>query len=80
MESTSSKPTPGESGQAEPDSITDRLMESELYWRDRYVWLQSIGYRLHRRYEPDWVPSWIGTKNISVFSEDGQLLSVSWQN
>ncbi|KIM75909.1 hypothetical protein PILCRDRAFT_45466, partial [Piloderma croceum F 1598] len=55
----------------------DRLMESELYWRDRYVWLQSIGYRLRRRYEPDWVPSWIGTKNISVLSEDGQPLSYS---
>jgi len=66
-----------ESGQAKPVTIAGALMESEFYWRDRYVWLQSIGYRLRRRYEPEWVPSWVGTKNMSILCEDGQRLRVS---
>lgn len=34
------------------------LGEHELWWRDRYVFFESRGYRLRSRLHPDWIPSW----------------------
>lgn len=34
------------------------LDDQELYWRDKQSWLQSCGYQLRARYQPDWIPSW----------------------
>ncbi len=46
------------------------LDELEIYWRDRYDWLQQCGYTLRPRYKPDWVPSWQGTKKSPHVCED----------
>ncbi|RPD78676.1 hypothetical protein L226DRAFT_610542 [Lentinus tigrinus ALCF2SS1-7] len=48
----------------------------EIYWRDRYNWLNSLGYQLRPRYKPDWMPSWEGSKKSRFDSEDGVYLSV----
>lgn len=34
------------------------LHSGEVFWRDRYNFLESRGYTLRRRYHPDWRPSW----------------------
>lgn len=40
-----------------PDVLT--LRESE--WRDLYHYLLDHGYEMRGRYQPGWIPSWIGT-------------------
>ncbi|KAI0744013.1 kinase-like domain-containing protein [Daedaleopsis nitida] len=47
------------------------LSESEIFWRDRYEWLQRCGYLLRPRYSPNWVPSWQGTNRSRLQCEDG---------
>ncbi|RPD57198.1 hypothetical protein L226DRAFT_113083 [Lentinus tigrinus ALCF2SS1-7] len=46
------------------------LLDAEVYWKDRYFWLDERGYTLRPRYHPKWKPSWIGTKRKPVFCED----------
>lgn len=53
------------------------LSAAEHWWRSRYRWLQSKGYQLGPRFDPDWVPSWLGTSKTEDNSEDGQVLTVS---
>jgi serine/threonine protein kinase len=53
------------------------LKNQELFWRNHFRWLESIGYRLRRRYEPGWVPSWTGTTKSFYRCEDGQPLDYS---
>ena len=48
----------------------------EAYWKDRYDWLNGLGYQLRLRYKPDWVPSWRGSKKSRFSSEDGLNLQV----
>lgn len=36
------------------------LTSGEQYWKNRYDWLLSSGYKLGPRYHPDWKPSWKG--------------------
>ncbi|TFK74344.1 hypothetical protein BDN72DRAFT_813280 [Pluteus cervinus] len=38
------------------------LNKNEIYWRDHQPWLQTCGYQLRPRYQPDWVPSWQGSE------------------
>ncbi|KAI0779507.1 hypothetical protein C8Q74DRAFT_1367393 [Fomes fomentarius] len=47
------------------------LSKREIFWRDRYEWLQQSGYSLRPRYAPDWVPSWKGTNKSRLLVEDG---------
>ncbi|KAI0709590.1 hypothetical protein C8T65DRAFT_197773 [Cerioporus squamosus] len=54
-----------------------RLIEGEIFWRDRYDWLRQSGYELRARYRPDWVPSWKGTNKLTLLCEDGISLLVS---
>jgi hypothetical protein len=54
------------------------LLKGELIWRDNYDWLKERGYILRRRYEPNWVPSWRGTKKYWDECEDGLLSNVSF--
>jgi hypothetical protein len=44
------------------------LDDQELYWRDKQPWLQSCGYQLRARFQPDWIPSWT-TKPAANYSE-----------
>ncbi len=41
--------------------VAMKLLDHELWWRDRYDWFQSCGYTLRSRYKPDWVASWKGS-------------------
>ncbi|RPD53219.1 hypothetical protein L227DRAFT_658388 [Lentinus tigrinus ALCF2SS1-6] len=50
------------------------LTEGEIFWRERYDWLQQSGYSLRPRYRPDWVPSWKGTNKLIISCEDGVTL------
>ncbi|RDX54901.1 hypothetical protein OH76DRAFT_1429087 [Lentinus brumalis] len=43
----------------------------EVYWRDRYNWLHTVGYQLRPRYKPDWIPSWQASKRSRFKCEDG---------
>ena len=53
------------------------LNMNERNWCAHYALLQSIGYHLRRRFEPDWVPSWINDeKKSELLCEDGQPLRV----
>lgn len=42
----------------------------ELWWADHYHILLSHGYRLRRRYRPDWTPSWLGTDVYPYYCDD----------
>ncbi|KIJ57761.1 hypothetical protein HYDPIDRAFT_120370, partial [Hydnomerulius pinastri MD-312] len=47
------------------------LFTGEVFWRDRYTFFLSRGYKLRPRYHPDWVPSWEGKDNVILsFCED----------
>ena len=46
------------------------LFEAEVYWKDRYHFLNHHGYELRPRYHPNWKPSWIGTNIDPMFCED----------
>lgn len=63
----------GDAG-GEPTTEDDEgeLTTGELFWRDRYEWLSEQGYMLRPRYNPDWVPSWIGTTKLRFRCEDGK--------
>ena len=52
------------------------LLEAEVYWRDRYAFLQESGYVLRPRYHPEWKPSWTGTNRDPMFCEDSIALVV----
>lgn len=51
--------------------LQGRLSGSELFWRDHYEWLLEKGYQLRSRYQPDWKPSWEGTKKAWYDCPDG---------
>ncbi|KAF5319772.1 hypothetical protein D9611_012865 [Ephemerocybe angulata] len=48
------------------------LMSYEEEWVRLYYFLEQRGYRLRRRYHPEWVPSWIlkPVQSGSIFNED----------
>lgn len=54
-----------------------RIQPSEKFWRDHQPWLEEKGYRLRRRYRPDWKPSWEGTSARPWEREDGLSSMVS---
>ncbi|KAL0952414.1 hypothetical protein HGRIS_006688 [Hohenbuehelia grisea] len=47
------------------------LRKTEEFWRDHHGWLLESGYTLRSRYQPDWKPSWVGTKKDWHQCEDG---------
>ena len=48
------------------------LVQSEVWWRDRYRDIEKHGYKLRPRYDPLWEPSWIESKKDFYKVEDGQ--------
>ncbi|KAI0044702.1 hypothetical protein FA95DRAFT_1561964 [Auriscalpium vulgare] len=57
-----------------PDSLVPHgaLRDYEEWWVKHRDWLQERGYRLRRRYQPNWEPSWNIGKESHVRYEDGQ--------
>ncbi|EIN06245.1 kinase-like protein [Punctularia strigosozonata HHB-11173 SS5] len=46
------------------------LFPGETYWRDKYEWLHSCGYKLRDRYKPDWVPSWRDKSDVYYHDQE----------
>ncbi|EIN06247.1 hypothetical protein PUNSTDRAFT_73300 [Punctularia strigosozonata HHB-11173 SS5] len=46
------------------------LYPGEPFWRDKYEWLLSCGYKLRDRYKPDWVPSWRGKSDVYYYDQE----------
>ncbi|KAF9501837.1 hypothetical protein BDN71DRAFT_1406986 [Pleurotus eryngii] len=61
----------------EDPAIEGLLADSEIFWRDHYHWLLERGYQLRSRYEPNWTPSWKGTKKEWFECSDGLMPSHS---
>ena len=53
------------------------LFDSELWWRDQYRAIESLGYILRPRYHPNWRPSWKRSGKDFFTAEDGQPTLVS---
>ncbi|KAI0744016.1 hypothetical protein C8Q80DRAFT_1184545 [Daedaleopsis nitida] len=58
-----------------PAGDPSTLPEREIFWRNRYDWLASKGYRLRPRYKPGWIASWQNTNKTSLDCEDGVELA-----
>jgi len=46
------------------------LRSNEIWWRDRYHFLDERGYKLRPRFRPGWKPSWKGTDLDPALVED----------
>ncbi|KAG9318988.1 kinase-like domain-containing protein [Chiua virens] len=57
--------------------LPEELDPREIWWRDRYNQLSTLGYRLRPRYSPEWVPSWKALKKDWADCEDGKRLEFS---
>jgi hypothetical protein len=55
------------------DPSPETLFTGESWWRDHFEWLKESGYLLRPRYDPAWVPSWVGTKKDWYKCEDGMV-------
>ena len=53
------------------------LVTGEVWWRDRYSDIESLGYRLRSRYDPNWQPSWKASGQDFFTAEDGLATIVS---
>ncbi|KAI9069043.1 hypothetical protein FKP32DRAFT_1617742 [Trametes sanguinea] len=50
------------------------LAPQEVFWQERYRYLEEHGYLLRPRYKPGWKPSWTGTNLNPTFCEDSIML------
>ncbi len=56
----------------------ERLRDVEIYWAEKYPLFEMHGYKLRRRYQPGWAPSWRGKPLITILrAEDALSLHVS---
>nr|VWP01471.1 N/A [Ganoderma boninense] len=53
------------------------LLPIEVEWQKRQQFLDRKGYKLRRRYQPGWTPSWVQTNLNPTYCEDSILLNVS---
>ncbi len=53
------------------------LLPYEEVWKERGPLLAQEGYQLRRRYDEDWVPSWVDTNLNPFYCEDSIDTSVS---
>ena len=56
----------------DPGREIGALFSSELWWRNHYRDIETSGYRLRSRYDPDWQPSWRASGKDFFMTEDGQ--------
>ncbi|KAG6901323.1 hypothetical protein C0995_013581 [Termitomyces sp. Mi166 len=61
-------------GMKEYDSV--KLSSGEVFCRDHYKLLKDRGYTLRKRYDPDWIPSWIHTSKNRLNCEDALPINV----
>jgi hypothetical protein len=59
--------------------VEEELTDEEKFWRNCQPWLKEAGYLLRARYQPDWVPSWLGKNKFSLGCEDGVCHTVRIQ-
>ena len=59
------------------DQSSGSLLSYEVWWCDRYLWLEQHGYQLRPRYHPDWVGSWATKGGLWPEYEDGWPSAVS---
>ena len=55
----------------------ETLLEHEVRWRDRQLFLESKGYMLRPRLRPGWTPSWLLTGQKCYTCEDCMRVPVS---
>lgn len=63
--------------EADGEKYTGRpgeLLPEEQFWKEFQPWLLSHGYKLRPRYDPNWKPSWTGTKKSPLNCEDHRRL------
>lgn len=53
------------------------LVAGEVWWRDRFSDIESLGYGLRSRYHPNWQPSWMASGRDFFTAEDGLATIVS---
>ncbi|KAK7691433.1 hypothetical protein QCA50_004832 [Cerrena zonata] len=53
------------------------LLSYEVFWRERYDYLKNKGYLLRPRFQPGWIPSWLGTNRDPSFCEDSICSMIS---
>ena len=53
------------------------LVAGEVWWRDRFSDIKSLGYMLRSRYDPNWHPSWKASGQDFFTAEDGLATIVS---
>ncbi len=53
------------------------LLPAEDNWQKRQQFLDKKGYKLRRRYQPGWKPSWDQTNLNPTYCEDSIMLNVS---
>lgn len=61
--------------------VSEKLLDTELFWAENYTYLLGKGFLLRPRYSPEWKPSWIlpdGSKRpepVEIF-EDAHVADV----
>ncbi|KZS89805.1 hypothetical protein SISNIDRAFT_386065, partial [Sistotremastrum niveocremeum HHB9708] len=53
-----------------------QLARTEQRWASYQPWLERIGYRLRRRYQPGWTPSWLTSGLSMIESEDALQIHI----
>ncbi|KZT41065.1 kinase-like protein [Sistotremastrum suecicum HHB10207 ss-3] len=56
-----------------------QLARTEQRWASYQPWLERIGYRLRRRYQPGWTPSWLTSGLSMIESEDALQIHIYGQ-
>lgn len=58
------------------DVVVGGIAKRERFWVQHYTWLEKCGYRLRKRFAPDWIPSWLGTNKLLDYFEDSRSVFV----
>ncbi|KII92692.1 hypothetical protein PLICRDRAFT_679064 [Plicaturopsis crispa FD-325 SS-3] len=54
------------------DVVVGGIAKRERFWVQHYTWLEERGYRLRKRFAPDWIPSWLETNKLLDYFEDSR--------
>ena len=61
----------------QPSWMIGTPFTNEEWWRDHYYDIYDCGYELHRRYHPDWEPSWRGSGQKNFVGDERHANMVS---
>lgn len=60
-----------------PEDIAETILHTgEKWWTGHRELLESRGYRLRARYQPNWRPSWLASDKSPLECEDGYAYAV----